>query len=611
MAHGGYRIGVDTGSTFTDVVAVRAGDGAVFLAKVASTPSDPTQALDSAIRVILERTGAAPDEVSALIHGTTEATNALLGRQDHNMCLVVTEGFRHILEISRQNAPDGFGDSFFWVKPQRLVPPDRVYEVSARMDHRGVELAPLDEETARDMAYLCKKREIEAAGICLLHSYANPAHELRLREIFAEEHPDCHVSLSCEVLPEHQEYERAVTTLLDAACKPVLKSYLDRAIARVAGDLSGSTPFFIMKSNGGITSARRAAVSPLQTAASGPAAGVHACAAMAAAAGLRKIITLDAGGTSTDVSVVEEGVPAIAARSKLGIHTVRVPMVDIVTAAVGSGSVAWISRDGRIRVGPRSAGADPGPMCYGKGGDEPTVADAQCFLGLLPDRLAGGEIVLDRARAAEGIGRIAEKLKISPEEAAKGILEIAAWNQAQSIRQLTVQRGKDPREYALVAFGGAGPIMAAGIAGTLGAGEVIVPPLPGCLSARGLIDAGLRNDYIKTHVAPLEEASSEGILADFESMRENAEADLGAENIAAEDQVFSRSMDLRYAGDGHEVTVELPAGEPLSGALEGAAARFHEAHRLRFGFDHEGRAPVEVVNLRLTAEGGSNHVPRD
>ncbi len=607
---GQYRIGVDTGGTFTDVIAVRSTDGAVFSSKVPSTPKDPSQALEAAIRKILEEAEASPGAVSALVHGTTVATNSLLEREDHNMGLLVNEGFRFLLEIARQSVPDGYGNSFFWVKPPRLTPVDRVLEVGGRMDFRGEELTPLDEDSVRAAARRLRKMKVETAGVCLLHSYANPAHELRVREIYLEEFPDCHLSLSCEVLPEYQEYERAVTTLMDAACKPVIKTYIDRAVGRVAAALGERTPFLVMKSNGGVMSARAAVDLPLATALSGPAAGVLAGAELARTAGLRKVITFDAGGTSTDVSVIEDGAPRHTTGAKLGHYAVKVPMIDIVTVGTGGGSIASVSPEGRIRVGPRSAGAEPGPMCYGRGGGEPTVTDAQLFLGRLPDGLVGGELPLDRDKAEEGIRRIAEAQGILPEEAARGVLEVAAWNQALAIRQMTVNRGKDPREYALLAFGGAGPLMAAEIAEVLGLREVVVPPQPGCGSARGLVEVDLRNDYVRTCIARLDDTPLEKLEGLFKTMEAEAGVDLEAEKVPRESRIYVRSADMRYLGEGQEMTIELPPGLPFADSVKGAVAGFHEAYRFQFGFNYQDRTPVEVVNLRLTAVGKMRRLPR-
>jgi N-methylhydantoinase A/oxoprolinase/acetone carboxylase beta subunit/N-methylhydantoinase B/oxoprolinase/acetone carboxylase alpha subunit len=598
-----FRIGVDTGGTFTDVVAIRSTDGMIFSSKVPSTPSDPSIALQSAIREILRKAVSPPEEVHTFVHGTTVATNALLEREDHNMGLIVNEGFRFLLEIARQSVPDGYGNSFFWVKPPRLVPVDRVLEVRGRMDFRGRELRPLDERTVARAARRLRRMGVAAVGVCLLHSYANPAHEIRVREIIREEFPGCCVSLSSEVLPEYQEYERALATLMDAACKPVIQKYIERAGRGLAEALTPRTPFLVMKSNGGVMSAQVIIDRPITTALSGPAAGALAGAAIATAAGLSKVITLDAGGTSTDVSVIEGGKPRYTTSARLGHYPVKVPMIDIVTVGTGGGSIAWVNPEGRLRVGPRSAGADPGPMCYGKGGSEPTVTDAELILGRLPAGLVGGGIPLDRSRSEEGIRRLAGLQGLSPEEAARGIIEVAVWNQALAIRQMTVNRGKDPREYSLLAFGGAGPLMAADIAEVLAIREVVVPAEPGCGSAAGLVEVDLRNDYVRTHIVRLDEARPGELERDFQGMEAEARADLAKEEIPPARRRFLRSADMRYLGEGQEMTVELPSEGDFSRSLASAVASFHEAYRAQFGFNYKDRTPVEVVNLRLTAVG--------
>lgn len=598
-----FRVGVDTGGTFTDVVAIRSADGRIFSSKVPSTPTDPSVALQAAIRQILKDAGVPPEGVHTFVHGTTVATNALLEREDHNMGLIVNEGFRFLLEIARQSVPDGYGNSFFWMKPPRLVPPGRVMEVRGRMDFRGRELRPLDERSVARAARRLRKAGVSSVGVCLLHAYANPAHERRIRQILRREFPECFVSLSSEVLPEYQEYERALATLMDAACKPVIQRYIDRARGGVSKTLTPGTPFLVMKSNGGVMSAHAVVGRPITTALSGPAAGALAGAAIASAAGLKKVITLDAGGTSTDVSVIEDGKPRYTTSARLGHYQVKVPMIDIVTVGTGGGSIAWVNSEGRLRVGPRSAGADPGPMCYGKGGSEPTVTDAEFVLGRLPAGLVGGGVPLNRPMAEEGIRRLARAQGLSMEEAARGVIEVAAWNQALAIRQMTVNRGKDPREYALLAFGGAGPLMAADIAEVLGIPEAVVPPQPGCGSAVGLVEVDLRNDYVRTHLARLDKAKPKALEVDFLKMEAEARADLVREGVPPARHRFLRSADMRYFGEGQEMTVELPEGPDFGHRLAQGVASFHGAYLAQFGFHYRDKTPVEIVNLRVTAVG--------
>ena len=602
-----YRVGVDTGGTFTDVIAVRLSDGTLYSSKVPSTPEDPSCALSTGLRKIIAEAGAEESRIAGIIHGTTVATNALLEREDHNMGLLVTEGFRFLLEIARQSVPEGYGNSFFWIKPSRLVSVDRVIEVGGRLDFRGREIEPLNEISVRTAARKLRELDVSTVGVCLLHSYSNPAHEFRVREIISEEAPECFVSLSCEVLPEYQEYERALTTLMDAACKPVIRDYIDRAAQRVEEATNRHTPFLVMKSNGGTMSARAAIERPITTALSGPAAGVLTGSALAMEADIEKVITFDAGGTSTDVSAVENGRPTYTTQATLGNYNIKIPMIDIVTVGTGGGSVAWISPEGRLRVGPHSAGANPGPMCYAKGGEEPTVTDAEIVLGRLPEKLVGGELLLDKSLARAGIEKIAETQGLSSEVAAQGILEVAAWNQALAIRQMTIKRGKDPREYALMAFGGAGPLMAADIAKVLGVAEVIVPLEPGCGSAMGLVEVDLRNDYVRTCIVRIDEILPENIEARFVEMIDQANSDLENEEVPEAARSFERFADCRYFGEGQEMTVSFSPNGPDS--LAEVEQRFHEAYLDQFGFNYRGRTPVEVVNLRVTAVGQLERAP--
>ena len=600
-SNGSYRIGVDTGGTFTDVTALCVEDGSLFTAKTPSTPSDPSQALVSAIHAILEMSGADPSDVTSIVHATTLATNTLLVRPNQSMGLVVNEGFQHVLEIARQSAPEGFGSSYFWVKPARLVPVERVYEIGGRIDFKGEEVSPIDEELARNLAYKLKKMDVESVAICLLHSYANPAHERLLRKYFSEEHPECYVSLSSDVLPEYQEYERVVATIMDVACKLAIRGYFNRAIMNLSNIFSVAPPFRIMKSNGGVTGVSSAVDHPLSTAMSGPAAGVLACAHLAAVSGINKAIAFDSGGTSTDVSIIENAHPYIASTSKLGNHEIHLPMIDITTIGVGGGSVARVSEDNKLRVSPQNAGAYPGPMCYGRGGKEPTVTDAQLFLGLLPDQLAGGELTLDHGLAAAGIERIAETLVIPPDRAARRIVSMVAWEQALAIREKTVHEGKDPREYVLIAFGGMGPLMASEIAGILGITEVVVPARAGNNSSIGLVEVSPRYDYVKMHLSILNDASLVDIQSQFDLMMSDAAADLDADNIPSEKRSFSRSLDLRYLGESQEVGIEVPQFDSSSIDLDAVMKAFRETYRARFGNQYIENEQIELVNLRLTA----------
>jgi len=388
------RVGIDTGGTFTDLVVLdETGRATQF--KVPSTPDDPARALVEGVSRI-------QGEIVSIAHGTTVATNAMLEERFHELALITTRGFRHVLEIARQSVPSGYGNSYFWVKPERIVPLERVREVGERLDFRGSVLSPLDEEDARLAARWARNAGIAVVGICFLHSYANPAHERRMREILLEEHPSCVVSISSEVWPEYREYERTVTTLIDAFVKPHVSGYVERAAARLR-EQAPAAPLLIMKSNGGVLPAAAVLRRPIATALSGPAAGALGASWLARQAGFERVITIDTGGTSTDVCLVEGAEPQLTKEGRIGQFPVRLPMIDIVSVGTGGGSIAWAGADGGLRVGPRSAGAAPGPMAYGRGGSQPTVTDAALVLGLLPEELAGGTIRLRTDLAQAGI----------------------------------------------------------------------------------------------------------------------------------------------------------------------------------------------------------------
>src|SRR6202163_4231885 len=403
------RIGIDTGGTFTDIVSVDTVSGATLVTKVASTPANPAIGLERGVNKILAASGAATDAVAGLAHGTTVATNALLQGEINSLGLIVNSGFRHILEIARQSVPEGYGNSYFWVKPDRIVPLQFVREVVGRLDFRGSELRPLDESSVRDAARFFRAQGVRAIGICLLHSYANDAHERRAAEIVAEEYPDATFSLSCVVLPEYREYERAVTTLVDAFVKPHMERYLKRVHQELGAGLQDK-PFLVMQSSSGVASAEQVVRKPLPAARSRPAADALASAVIAEIAGFPDLVTLDAGAPSTDLCMIEGGKPQVTNGGSVGPFPVRIPMIDIENIGNGGGSIAWIRREGHLKVGPRSAGAEPGPMCYPNGGVEPTITDANLVLGRIPPSLIGGGIALNVERARDGIAALAARL---------------------------------------------------------------------------------------------------------------------------------------------------------------------------------------------------------
>jgi len=610
------RIGVDTGGTFTDVVAVDIRTNRIVTTKTPSTPSDPADGFLNGVRKILAMIGAdagtsaRPGDVAAILHGTTVATNQLLQGSVGRLGLITTEGYEFILEIARQSVPDGYGNSYFWVKPDRIVPADQVCTVGGRMDFRGNEIRPLDEDSAIRAVEFFRAQDISTIGVCLLHSYANDAHERRLREILLAQYPQAVVSLSCEVLPEYREYERAMTTLVDAAVKPTVGSYV-AAISRRLSELARDReiPFSIMRSNGGVLSAREVVHQPITTVLSGPAAGALGAALIAERAGISSVLTCDGGGTSTDVSVIHDGVPSLTTQGTVGPFPARIPMIDVVTVGAGGGSIAWVSPEGSLKVGPRSAGADPGPLCYGKGGTEVTVTDAHLVLGRVPPRLLGGEIPLDVDRAEVGLRMLADRVGLGLEACAAGILEISAWNQANALRQVTVRRGLDIRDYPMVTFGGSGSLLACRLMDILGLPSVLVPPNPGTVSAFGLLTVDVRDDYVRTSVGRHETLDLAAVAAVFDELIDRARDALLLEEFPVDEHVFQRTADLRYLGQAYEVSVACPPGAVDVGWADRVAEGFHDAHRALYGYDFRGSPAqqVEWVNMRVT---GIGPIPR-
>jgi N-methylhydantoinase A len=598
------RVGIDTGGTFTDIVSVDIVSGATQVTKVASTPANPAIGLLRGVNKILAANGATADSVVGLAHGTTVATNALLQGEINSLGLIVNSGFRHILEIARQSVPEGYGNSYFWVKPERIVPLQFVREVGGRLDFRGLELRPLDEESVRAAAQFFRAKGIRAIGICLLHSYANDAHERRAAEIVAEEYPDATLSLSCVVLPEYREYERAVTTLVDAFVKPHMERYLKRVHQELGAGLQDK-PFLVMQSSGGVASADQVVRKPITTALSGPAAGALGSAVIADIAGFPDLVTLDAGGTSTDLCLIEGGKPQVTNGGSVGPFPVRIPMIDIETIGTGGGSIAWISREGHLKVGPRSAGAEPGPMCYPNGGSEPTITDANLVLGRIPPSLIGGGIALDVARARAGIAALAARLpgNMSVEQLASGIIEIANWSQANAIRQMTIQRGIDPRAFALLSFGGAGPAQSAAVMDLLAMKACIVPPNPGNLSAFGLLAVDWRTDHIVTKVMHEDAIDLAEVAVRYATLEGDAAATLERDGIEASRIRLVREADIRYAGQSMEVRVTAPGGAIDATFLSGLIGAFNAAHLKTFGYNYAGQQKIELVNLCVSGFG--------
>ncbi|MGY2067098.1 hydantoinase/oxoprolinase family protein [Blastococcus sp. SYSU DS0619] len=598
------RIGIDTGGTFTDVVAVDEETGATTTTKTPSTPADPAEGFLTGVRKVLDLMGLTGESVTAVSHGTTVATNQLLEGKLDRIGFITTEGYESVLEIARQSVPDGYGNSYFWVKPPRIVPADLVRTVRGRLDHTGTEVRPFDEDDARAAARFFRDAGITTIGVCFLHAYANDAHEQAMLEMLHVEHPDAVVSISSQVLREYREYERSVTTLVDAAVKPKVGAYVTNIRTRL-DEIAPGVPFYVMKSNGGVLSAAEVVHQPITTMLSGPAAGALGAALIAGTAGFDRVLTCDGGGTSTDVTVVIDGEPALTTEGSVGDYPSKIPMIDVVTVGAGGGSIAWLSPEGTLKVGPQSAGADPGPICYPNGGDQPTVTDAHVVLGRIPPHLLGGEIPLSVGAAREGLEQLGAKLDLSLERTATGILEISAWNQANALRQVTVAKGLDVRDFTLTTFGGSGSLLACRLMDILNLPRTLVPPNPGNVSAFGLLTVDVRNDYVQTVVSKHLDLDLDRVRSVYAGLEAQAREALDGEGFGPAEQRMQRTADLRYVGQAFEVRVPVGDGDLDRAATEEVAQAFHAAHRQLYGYDFadDPRQAVEWVNLRVSGIG--------
>jgi len=570
------RLGVDVGGTFTDLVALGGGD--VLTAKVPSTPRDQSVGVMSAIDASEVESGG----VVALAHGMTVATNALLERRGARTALVTTEGFRDVLEIARQNRPSLYDLSVD--RPPPLVPRELRFMVGERMGPEG-EISPLDEESLEAAISGIEEADVEAVAVCLLFAFMHPEHERRVGEALREALPELHVSLSSEVLPEFREYERFSTTAADAYLAPKLGAYFS-SLAEKAEEVGMPGPL-IMQSSGGVVRIDDAIADAAGCVLSGPAGGVVGAAYVGSLGGYLDLLTFDMGGTSTDVAPVIDGEAQTTTETVVAGVPIKLPMVDVHTVSAGGGSIAWADAGGALRVGPHSAGAEPGPAAYGKGGEEPTVTDANLFLGYLADGAElGGEVVLDRELSEKALVSLGEKLGLDAQEAALGIVRVADAEMVRALRVISVERGLDPRDFALLAFGGAGGMHACSLAEELGIETVLVPRAGGVLSALGLAISDLRRDYVSPYLTSLKEMDEGEFEKKLENMEETAAQDL-------ENPEYARRADLRYSGQSFEITVEADALEKLE-------ERFHAAHEQRYGYRMEDES-VELVNLRLIA----------
>ncbi|MGH7322022.1 MAG: hydantoinase/oxoprolinase family protein [Candidatus Rokuibacteriota bacterium] len=606
----GYRLGIDVGGTFTDLALLHEESGRLVVGKVPSVPADPSEGILSGILRILADAGVPPDQITYLAHGTTVSTNTLLQRKGARTGLVTTRGFRDLLEIARQRRPSLYDLDV--PKPTPLIPRPRRLEVPERVMVDGRIRTPLD-LVAVDRALDALAAEgIEALAICFLYSYLHPDHERQVLARARTRLPGVFYAASHVVLPEFREYERLSTTVTNAYLGPAMAGYI-QAFRRRVQELGIHSVPYINQSNGGTIGIDEAARAPVKTVLSGPSAGVAGAAWLAAKAGVPSLVTFDMGGTSTDVSFVKEGAPTLTFEREIGGIPIRIPALDIHTIGAGGGSIAWRDSAGALIVGPESAGADPGPACYGRGGMAPTVTDANLCLGrLTPKGLLGGQMPLDLGKAQEAVARLGESLGLGLAEAARGIVRVVNASMARALRVVTVQRGVDPTTLALFAFGGAGPLHAGALARDLGIPTILVPPGPGVLCALGLLVEDLRADAVRTWVGRLAAEALPLLERGFRELEAEAAGWLDRERMLPERRELSRWLDLRYEGQNYELLVPVPEEVWRDASVEALRRRFLRMHEETYGFAAEGE-PIQVVNLRLVARGipQAPEIPRE
>jgi N-methylhydantoinase A len=600
-----WRVGVDSGGTFTDICLVDEEAGDVKVWKVPSTPDDPSRAIAGGVAEGLDKSAAVkPSQVGYFGHGTTVATNALIQHKGVRTGLVTTQGFRDLLEIGRQRRPHLY--DLQADKPPLLVTRDLRIELAERVRHDGRIEKAIDESAIRDAVRQLKHSGVEAIAVCFLYAYVEPAHEATVRRIITDEFPSAFVSCSHDVSPEFREFERLSTTVVNAYLGPVMARYVDRLGPRL-DELGLKGPRHITASNGGVMSFGAASRQPVRTVLSGPATGVVGGLKTGILAGYRNLITFDMGGTSTDVALIEDGKPKLAGEMDVHGYPLKAPMLDIHTVGAGGGSIAFIDAGGLLKVGPRSAGANPGPVCYGLGNHEPTVTDANVVLQTLnPSHLLGGRMKIDQSKAKAAIADLASRLKLDPMATAQGIVSVVTANMAKAIRVISVQRGHDPRDYTLVAFGGAGPLHSARLARELDIPRVLVPRNPGILCALGLLLTDLQTNYAQTSLVPLEANALGRMRATFASLEARAHAWFDDEGIAASARRLGRTVDMRYVGQNYELPVPFP--DPSEATSDDALLStmrtgFERAHRQMYGYVAP-EEPIQAVTFRLEAVGG-------
>ena len=607
-----WRIGIDIGGTFTDVALLDEAGGRIGVAKVPTTPAEFAEGVVDGVQAALAGNGLRAGDIGLVAHATTVVTNAVLERKGARAATVSTRGFRDVLELRRSARADLY--DLFQDPPHVLVPRRRRLEITERIGADGAVVTPLAEDEIPALIDALRGMDVDAIAVTLLFSFLNSDHERRLGAALREAFHDIPVYLSSEVLPEIREFERTSTTAICAYVGPVLASYLAQLAGRLAA--LGLPPLYVMGSNGGVFEAAEGVAMPAMAVESGPAAGVVAAAQVARQTGQGDLLSFDMGGTTAKASLIRDGQYQTTPDYEVGGgasgnrwmhgtgHPIRVPVIDLAEVSAGGGSIAWVDRAGSLRVGPHSAGADPGPACYRRGGIEPTVTDCNLVLGYLDAAsLLGGamQIDIDAARAAIA-DRLATPLGIGVEAAAAAVIDVVNHEMAEALKIVSVQRGHDPRDFALAAFGGAGPLHAAALARELGITRILVPPIPGAFSALGLIATDLRRDYARTFFVRTDQTDAAALTAAFREIEAEGQAMLSRAGVAPEAQVFRRSVDARYARQSYELSVPLP-DPPFGSDVMGQIARaFHDHHRQTYGHDNRAE-PVQLVNVRLTAIG--------
>ncbi|HKE81935.1 MAG TPA: hydantoinase/oxoprolinase family protein [Solirubrobacteraceae bacterium] len=604
------RMGIDVGGTFTDLLLHDTESEEVWLAKTPSTPQNQSVGVLEGIAVIGRLADVGPERLDAILHGTTVATNAVLEKRGARVGLIVSEGWRSMLHLAEAWTP---GPLFGWMiyeKPEPIADYEDTREVPGRMAADGTVVRALDRDAARAAVADLRDRGVEALTVSLMNAFASPEHEREVAEIARAEAPGLSVSISCDVMPEFREYERTVTTVMNAYVSPVLDRYLS-SLRTGLDEVRAGADLQVVRSDGGLMSLESARSIPVHTMLSGPAGGVKGASFVAAAAGFDRILTFDMGGTSTDVATCSGGQPIITRETTVGEFPVRAPSVEVESIGAGGGSIAYIAdMTGALRVGPQSAGADPGPACYGRGGTQATVTDANVVLGHLPPRLLGGEIGLDVDAAHASVDAIASRLGLDVHAAAAGIVDIVNENMLGALRVVTVQKGLPPSEFALVSFGGAGGLHANALAALLGCFPVLVPPESGVLSALGFVAAEIKNEFSETFIRDAEDTDADELRARLGALAGLADEWLAGERVADADRRVDYVVDTRYQRQGFEIPIDVGAGELPDLTLEALTERFNVVHERLYGF----RLPsgAEIVSLRAVAQGGtrSPQIPR-